>query len=366
MYSALYYPHTSLGNNLEFAKTALLLWDEVDYISPFGGYRPRYENPVLAEAAEILTVGHVPSEDEKHKAHVEIERLVNADLPEWFVFNPEGPNPMHNLDYEVMPEKLLPETWKMLLASEWVREGTTLSPSEEHGHYLVAAKDYVLNTSLGLTIMSILADICAGEEKETVTDESENYAALTRYFAECSEGSYNISLASDVAPEAEQLVTISLNTLSGQAASLNELVELRKREENARTPFLRELRSKYFGEVNKYITRLQDLKKEDDEAKNKERDKAEIERQFKKAMEADLKNLQQELRLESWQLLFRKEMLGAVAFAAGTVVEPFTTTTISTALLGKALINHRENKRSTYKGHAMSWLYQTHPSRIYG
>jgi hypothetical protein len=52
-------------------------------------------------------------------------------------------------------------------------------------------------------------------------------------------------------------------------------------------------------------------------------------------MEADLKNLQHELRLDSWRLLFNKEMLGAVAVATGAVVEPVTTSTISIGLLGK-------------------------------
>ena len=75
MYAALYYPHASLQKP-EFAKMALLPWDKMNYISPFRGYPPYYKDSALAEAAEILTVQHVPSEDEKHKAHAEIERRV--------------------------------------------------------------------------------------------------------------------------------------------------------------------------------------------------------------------------------------------------------------------------------------------------
>jgi hypothetical protein len=51
MYSALYYSHTRLREQ-EFAKTALLLWDKVNYISPFRGFHPEYEDSTLAEAAE--------------------------------------------------------------------------------------------------------------------------------------------------------------------------------------------------------------------------------------------------------------------------------------------------------------------------
>ena len=48
----------------------------------------------------------------------------------------------------------------------------------------------------------------------------------------------DISMASDMAPGAERLVTISLNTLNGRAASLEDLAELRKREENENSRFL--------------------------------------------------------------------------------------------------------------------------------
>ena len=347
MYTALYYPHTKLRKP-EFTKAALLLWDKVNYISPSREYTPYYEDPILAEAAELLTVQHVPSEDEKRRAHAEIARLVGAELPEWFVFNPENPN----LNYEIMAEKLLPETWEMLLESKFVQQSQNLSPQ-------INAYDYMMSTSLGLTIMSILANVCAGQEKPTITDESDNYAALTRYFTVLGKGTYgNIELARDITPEAERLVTISVNTLSGQHAALHDIVELRKREEKARDPFLRELRRKYFDEVNKYIARLQSV--------TKKSDTADVEQEFERAMKDDLDNLRRELRLESWKLLFSKEMLMAVALAVGVVVEPIITTTIGTALLGKALFDHRENKRAKYKGHAMSWLYRTHPSLIHG
>jgi hypothetical protein len=49
MYAALYYPHTSLQKP-EFAKTALLPWDKMNYISPFRGYPPYYKDSALAES----------------------------------------------------------------------------------------------------------------------------------------------------------------------------------------------------------------------------------------------------------------------------------------------------------------------------
>src|SRR6266436_320865 len=123
MHTALFYPHTKLRKQ-DFTKTALLLWDKVNYISPFKNYKPIYKDPLLAEAAEMLAVEHVPSEEEKEQAHIEIEKLVKSNLPEWFLFKPEN----HNLSYEIMPEKLLPQTWRMLLETKFVKQNGTPGP----------------------------------------------------------------------------------------------------------------------------------------------------------------------------------------------------------------------------------------------
>jgi hypothetical protein len=47
MRSALYYPHTSVDDE-GIAKTALLLWDRLEFIVPWRGFLPDYENPVVA------------------------------------------------------------------------------------------------------------------------------------------------------------------------------------------------------------------------------------------------------------------------------------------------------------------------------
>jgi hypothetical protein len=346
MYTALYYPHIKMRNP-ELAKTALLLWDKVSYINPFSDYKPLYEDRELAAAAELLTLRHIPTDDEKRRAHLVIAQILQRKLPQWFVFDPEN----RNLSYEIMPEKLLPETWDLLLESDLVQASNSLSPGARH--------DYAMHTSLGLTLMSILANICAGREKKTITDESDSYAALTRYFTVLNHGTYgNLEMAKDVAPETQRLVTISVNTLSGKHVSVRDLVQLRKQEERAKQPFLRELRRKYFDEIAKYVDRLQ--------LATSEGDREDVEHEFEIAMEDDLENLRKELKLESWKLLFSKEMLAAVAVSTGALIEPVTTTTISSALLGKALHDHRENKRIKYKGHPMSYLYSTRPSRLYG
>ena len=43
MRSALYYPHTEI-RSVPLLKTAMLLWDHVEFIVPYSGYRPHYKD----------------------------------------------------------------------------------------------------------------------------------------------------------------------------------------------------------------------------------------------------------------------------------------------------------------------------------
>src|ERR1700682_3745337 len=109
MRSALYYPHTTIRSE-NILKRALLLWDKIEYIVPEEGYRPHYASKLFAEAAEIVAKPHVPSREEKKKAHQQIEDLAASSLPDAFYFqswDAQG-------DYEIYPQKLLPDTWDLL------------------------------------------------------------------------------------------------------------------------------------------------------------------------------------------------------------------------------------------------------------
>jgi hypothetical protein len=349
MYTALYYPHTKIrAENL--MKTALLLWDRVEYICPEDFVPEPYDNKVMAQAADLVTQPHIPSAKEKAETHEVVKGLLSKPLPDWFRFDPDIPIPL----YPILPGKFLDETWRALIQQGLAK----LNPEPVPGYDFT---DYMLHPSFGYTLMSILADACAGNEKRTITDQTDNYAALTRYFTQDAGGQYgDVETSNNVDDEREQLVTVSLKIIDVQGVALDKLVQLREQEakESSSSTFLRSLREKYFTELDSYVTRLHDAKREGD--------KTEIARQFEQSMTDDLNRLRQELKDESINLILSKEFLGAVAVLAGAVIEPVTPSIISSALLAKAVKDSRSKKRTKYTGHAMSLLYMLNRSRIYG
>jgi hypothetical protein len=348
MYTALYYPHTKIQSE-NLIKTALLLWDRVEYICPEEYVPDPYDDKGMAEAAELITQQHIPSAEEKNETHKLVERLLSRPLPDWFLFEPKNPMP----PYQILPGKFHDETWQALIEKGYAE----LNPMPVPGYDFT---DYMLHPSLGYTLMSMLADVCAGNEKRTITDQTDSYAALTRYFMQDAGGDYgDVELADNMETERERLITISLGIIDVQGVALDKLVRLRKQEEkeSSRSTFLRGLREKYFAELDSYVDRLHGA--------TRESDKREIERQFEQNMTGDLINLRKELKDEAVNVILSKEFLGVVAVSLGAVVSPVTTSLISSTLLAKALIDYKNKKRTRYMRHAMSLLYMLNPSRIY-
>src|ERR1019366_3931570 len=89
MRSALYYPHTTIRNEIVL-KRALLLWDSIEYIVPDRDYKAQYSSTLLAEAAELVAEPHVPSLDEQTEAHKQIEDFATSSLPDAFFFRSLG------------------------------------------------------------------------------------------------------------------------------------------------------------------------------------------------------------------------------------------------------------------------------------
>src|ERR1044071_8418148 len=108
MYAALYYPYAGITDE-HIIKTGLMLWDKLEYISLCPTYRPKEQTPEVESALEIISKSHLPSYDEKELVHKEVEKLVNTELPEWFVFIPENPE----LRYGIYPQKILEKTWNL-------------------------------------------------------------------------------------------------------------------------------------------------------------------------------------------------------------------------------------------------------------
>jgi hypothetical protein len=352
MYSALYYPHAGISDK-NIIKTGLLLWDQLEYISPYPGYEPRPQAHDVESALEVISKPYFPSAEERRLVHKEVEKLVHSELPDWFVFIPDNPDLM----YGIYPQKMLGETWDLLLDSKFVKRATGDSD-------WYSRNDYVMSSSLGLTLMSIMADCYAGTQKRLVTDEVDSYSALTRYITQINDGQYvglkDLSIAKDQMSENkfEQLITISLRVFDTDSIDIKRLIELRKREVKEKDTLLSEVRRNYYSKLDEYVKQITD------EARH-EGDRKEILRNFENAMEIDLLDLKRELKLEASKALLSKEVLGAVVAQAFSIIEPISSTLVSVGLLGKTLNEYRASKRKALKNHSMSWLYMTNPSKIY-
>ena len=355
MYSALYYPYAGISDE-GIIKTGLLLWDKLEYICPYRGYSPNPQTSDIDAALELISKPYFPTDEEKRLVHKEVEKLINSELPDWFIFIPENPE----LRYSIYPQKMLDETWELLLNSNFVKRETAHS-SEDRWY---SGNEYIMSSSLGLTLMSILADCCAGSQKRMITDEVDSYSALTRYITQINDGQYlglkelKISKTQFAEPHYEKLITVSLKALNLDDIDIKQLINLREREAKENDTLLRELRRNYFTKLDGYIKQLT-------EESRHEGDCEEILRTFEGAAEDDLLDLKRELKLNAKKTLLSKEVLGAVVAQAFSVVEPVSTSLISVGLLGKSLTDYRANKRKVLKDHSMSWLYMSKPSRIY-
>jgi hypothetical protein len=83
MHTAFYYPHMEVSNR-NLIKNALLLWDELEYISPFRRSAWPGATRAYNEALRLLATRHVPSQDEKMAAHAIVLELLDSELPDWF------------------------------------------------------------------------------------------------------------------------------------------------------------------------------------------------------------------------------------------------------------------------------------------
>jgi len=285
----------------------------------------------VRRALDLVAVQRHPSEDEKQSAHDRISELAQSDLPKWFAFEPSNPE----LGYSVYAQKFLPETWELLKNSNMAKPYSVMD-----------FQDYVLNKWFGLTMMSILAETCAGATKRLVTDESDSYSALGRYITAFANGSYG-----SASPDHESLVTLPIGSFDLTDTSLQQLNELRSREDS----FLRQLRHNYLTEVDQAASELAKARGESD--------RKEVERLFHQKLSDDMRELAKALRRTATSSLLSKEVLVAVLAVAGAVVEPWTSSIVGVGALSKGLTGYRSKREDIMRKHASAWLYNV-PARF--
>jgi hypothetical protein len=327
--TALYYPHVNMSPDL--FKNALFLWDKIEYIAPNQWYQPQYADTELDEAVRLYAERHIPSEEERQQANEAILDLLRRPLPPWFYVR-EVPE---NLRYTIYPAKFSEETWRKLKSEKLAQD---------------IGDGFETSAPLGLTIMSLLADCCAGSQRRLVTDETASYSALDRYLTTI--GGAELGKFDE---KSDRLVTISLKIMNFKNVSLSHLVDLREKEKSARGAHLTALRHGYLRKVEEFGEKLAQAKTE--------QDALEVERVFEQEMRKDLDLLKDELKDEAKKVVFSAEMATAAVALAGAVLHPAAAALavggklLAGGALSKKKVEYRSARNKTLKGHPMSWLY---------
>lgn len=337
MRSAFYYPYTSLHSE-DLIRTSLLLWDRVHIMVPWEGFHADYRNRDHARALELVGVHHVPSIEEKKQVHEFVEDFATRPLPEPFSYVSKD----HRADWPIYPEKLLPDTWQLLRM-------TGLA-----GHRLPSSGVPVTKPT-GLSLLSILADCCAGQSLTRITDQSAAYGVLAGLLAAKPDDSNREGTE-------EGLAAITLRIIDTKRIPLTKLVAFREREEKSASGHeLRTLRHRYLDRISKQVSSMAGLQKKSD--------RAELQRQFDQEMKDDLRQLRSELRLSATEALTNKEILAAVLGGAAAVTAPFfhfqlpdvVSASGGAVSIGGLLALRTKFVKSRYdvlKNHPMAYLYE--------
>lgn len=290
MRSALYYPHSRVMRG-SLWKTALLLWDKLHTIVPYEGYRPDYQDPLISEAYELMGVDHCPNDQEKRLVHEFVEDFATRPLPKAFGYQAAAAD---KDIYEVYPGKLLPKTWKVL-------EQAGLSGTlQGYGRHPTAEPT-------GLSLMSILADCCAGATLTRVTDREDAYASLSGLFVNDSWMTHENSTAID------QLVAISLEAVDLKNVSFTAILDMRRREVTTKKGGdITALRHRFADHLEVQAKRLLTA--------TSERDSNQMLEEFRWELNKDFLDLREALQLRIVDVLATREVLTTAIASAGSYI----------------------------------------------
>jgi len=325
--SVIYYPHTGV-RTVELLKSGLLLWDRVEYIAPFDDfepglpYHPQEDEETLREAMDLLLVPHVPSEEEKLRAHETIVQFAESDLAERLRYETV------NESYLIYPQKFSEETWNALKEAKLAN----VKLSDPDG-------DYEMPSAVGLVMMSVLADACAGTLKRTITDQQAAYATVRESIIK------NTIRPANIEKNTERLVDVTLRLANLDNLPLKKLVKLRQRENQS----LKQLRHAFVSKIDEAAKQMASLPQETD--------RQEVQRRFESDMETDFEAVCEELGELGWKAVFSREMVIGMLSTAGLLTQPFGQMVAAAAALVGLGVAYRRERRAALEKHAMSWLY---------
>src|SRR5262249_17538857 len=150
MDTALYFPHATIEDPF-LLKSALLLWDRLEYISPGDWLHPETNDRDVLEAIEIVGKPLYPSESIQEKMHQRVvDFFVYGGFPKKYLPVPKS------TDHHIYAEKFAHRTWEFLSQIQLV-DGRFALPKRRRRH-----PDYRVTERLAVVLMTMLADEFAG------------------------------------------------------------------------------------------------------------------------------------------------------------------------------------------------------------
>jgi hypothetical protein len=216
--------------------------------------------------------------------------------------------------------------------------------------------DFPSSPAMGLTLMNLLADCCAGTTLARITDQQDAYSKLPGLLVE-DDGS---EAAMDVARK--ELIQVSLRIFDATALPLDRLIAMREREAGSvEGASIRDLR-------HRYVKRIEDQVEIMSKSKSSvEFD--ELRRQFEEDMKDDARLLREALKMEATSTLATKDIVASVIAAATTVAawlggHPLVATMSlgSGAMAISGLLGVRskfvESRQKILQAHPTAYLYE--------
>ena len=357
MFNAVYYPHSTIRDEL-FLKNSLLLWDQLECIVPPFGFRShRFGDSAADEAVELLVRNHTPTVEEKQRLHDGIKSMLASGVPAWLRFELSAADiaalstEQHSVgeSYLIYPQKLSYETWELLRDAGLVID--------------TRRGDFGVSWSLGLLMMSLLADFRAGTQKQTITDRSTAYD----YLSKCTAASMGAELSPDssVVRRSEiysQLVPVAFRVFNTDDIPLRSLVEWRRREaEEGDESELKLYRHNYISDLNQYM-------KQHVEPHGSDIDRVEMLKHYRSELGKSAGKLRRMLTGATRQALFSKEVVATMVVGTSLVlpqVAPSLSVLHPAAVpvgFAAAYQVHRtllDARRKAFENSPVAWLYQT-------
>ena len=215
--------------------------------------------------------------------------------------------------------------------------------------------NFPLAATAGLSVMSILADCCAGTTRARITDRGLAYASIT-----------NLPVDRSAVPAVdlyERVIPLTLEVIDVTSIPLEQLIRFRERENKSGGHALRELRHGYLDCIGSHVQALQNVKSRND--------REELDRVFQADMGDDFRQLCEELRGARTEAILSKELVTSVLVAAGSawaaiyglpleIPAAFTGIGGPLTVGGLLLTKHKYSKsrKTIMQRHPMAYLYE--------